>query len=186
MKIVSYDERVAKMQIPGDLNKQIKLAKKYKAEFARKSKIMPTLAKKLELQRAAKEADNVLRKLYMNFYELEDMLRKRLVIQNQAFSTKGQFIRQEKNMCKHGDKTSCEDPPVYSPHSLMGRGGKRGATSSMRNVHAVQAVENGDNVNTSLCGKKPGGRSLGWHQVSSAINCPECLKHPGILCSRIG
>jgi len=80
-------------------------------------------------------------------------------------------------MNKHRDETSGEDQPVYSPHSLMGRGGRRGATSSMRNVHAVQAVENGDNVKTSLCGKKPSGRSLGWHQVSNAINCPGCLKH---------
>jgi len=88
MKIVSYEDRVTKMQIPSDLNKQIKLAKRYKAEFVRKSKEMPTLAEKLKLQRAAKEADDVLRKLHINFHELEDMLRKRLVIQNQAFSTK--------------------------------------------------------------------------------------------------
>jgi len=66
----------------------------------------------------------------------------------------------------------------YTAHSLMGRGGSKGATSKMQIVHAVQPLPprtGGDNFNTSLCGKKPKGRSLGWHEMNGNINCQDCL-----------
>ena len=69
---------------------------------------------------------------------------------------------------------------LYSAHSLMGKGGVMGATAKMQIVHAVQPFpprSGGDNFNTSLCGKKPAGRSLGWHEMSSKeINCSKCLE----------
>lgn len=69
-------------------------------------------------------------------------------------------------------------PCKYTAHSLMGRGGKLGATAGMVSVHAVEPlICNGDNFKVSLCGKKPQGRSLGWHaQSHREINCQPCLK----------
>lgn len=73
-KIVSYDDRVAKMEKPGDEEVQILHAKKYVARLRTKAKSAGTLAEKLELQSAVKEAEGVLRKLRLNVFDLEDML----------------------------------------------------------------------------------------------------------------
>ena len=82
-----------------------------------------------------------------------------------------------------GVSASGSNELLYSAHSLMGRGGKSGATAKMIIVHAVQSLQsntNGDNFNTALCGKRPAGRSLGWHDQSFDINCIKCKKLLGI------
>ena len=75
MNIVTYDQRLAKMKVPGDEQKQIELAKNYVKSLRAKKRKAPTLAEKIDIDAAIKEANGVLRKLRLNVFDLEDMLR---------------------------------------------------------------------------------------------------------------
>lgn len=77
MEVVSYDRRVAQMRRPGDEDDQLRLAKAYAQRLRRKCKTAISLAEKMELGKAIKEAEGVLRKLRMNIFDLQDMLEKR-------------------------------------------------------------------------------------------------------------
>ena len=74
MKVVTYEERVAQMHVPGDEEKQLRLAKEYVKRLKRKLKKAPSLDEKLEINAAISEAEQVLRKLRLNIFDLEDML----------------------------------------------------------------------------------------------------------------
>lgn len=75
MKVPTYDQRVAKMHKPGDEEEQIRRAKAYMMRLRRRKKTASTLAEKIEIEKAEKSAESVLRQLRLNVFELEDMLR---------------------------------------------------------------------------------------------------------------
>lgn len=79
IKIVTYEDRVKKMNVLGDEVLQIQRAKQYiRLLKARKNKAA-TLAEKIDLMDAIKRAESVLRKLRTSVFDLEDMLRSRSV-----------------------------------------------------------------------------------------------------------
>ena len=74
MNIVSYEDRVAKMMIVGDEDKQLRLAKSYVKRIRSLAKKAGTLEEKIKLQAAQKKAELVVNKLRQNIFDLEDML----------------------------------------------------------------------------------------------------------------
>ena len=72
MEIVSYEARVAKMQKPGDVDRQLRLAKIYVKSLRLKFKKAPSLDEKLVLGKAVKDAESVLRQLRLTFFDLQD------------------------------------------------------------------------------------------------------------------
>lgn len=77
MRVVSYEQRVARMSAPGDEDRQLRLAKAYVMRLRRRFRATCSLAGKRELADAIKEAESVLRRLRMNIFELQDMLESR-------------------------------------------------------------------------------------------------------------
>ena len=76
--VISYEDRVAKMEKPGDEDEQLRLAKEYMKRMRRKAKAAGTLDAKLRLYEAQKEAEAVVRQLRLHIFELEDMLRAKM------------------------------------------------------------------------------------------------------------
>lgn len=74
MKIVTYDDRISKMKKPSDVQKQLRLAKQYVMRLRSKSKNAKSLQMKIELQKAIKDAEAVLRRLRKNIFTLEDLI----------------------------------------------------------------------------------------------------------------
>lgn len=74
IKVISYEERVAQMKQPKDVDKQIKLARYYVQRLCKRAKAANLLADKIELQKAVTEAESVLRNLISSVFDLEDML----------------------------------------------------------------------------------------------------------------
>ena len=74
MEIVSYEARVAKMQKPGDVDRQLRLANIYVKSLRLKFKKAPSLDEKLVLGKAVKDAESVLRQLRLTFFDLQDRL----------------------------------------------------------------------------------------------------------------
>lgn len=74
MNIVTYEQRVSRMKVPGDEDIQLYRAKAYVKRLKRESRSAPSLADKLEYQEAIKEAEGVLRKLRVNIFALNDEL----------------------------------------------------------------------------------------------------------------
>ena len=71
---------------------------------------------------------------------------------------------------------------LYSPHFLPGRG-RRGGSQRVGVIHAVKPLPEetcGDNFNMAVCGKVPGGMSLGWSDIVANITCQNCRKALGI------
>ena len=74
MNIVTYEERIAKMNKPGDEDKQLRLAKQYVRRLRVKLKKTNSLVKKVEINKAVTGSECVLRKLRLNIFDIEDML----------------------------------------------------------------------------------------------------------------
>lgn len=75
--MITYEQRVAKMQKPGDEDTQLRLAKQYAKKAHNRAKSGKTLAEKIELKQIALQADSVTQKLRQNIFDLEDMLYKK-------------------------------------------------------------------------------------------------------------
>jgi len=60
----------------------------------------------------------------------------------------------------------------YSAHHLPGRGRRNGG-ARVGVIHLAPPVH-GDNFRPALCGKKPGGLSLGWKPICRAVTCKKC------------
>ena len=72
VKVMTYDERVAKMTKFADCEYQLTLAKKTVRRLVSQAKKETTLADKLRYDDARKRAEQVLRKLRQNIFDLED------------------------------------------------------------------------------------------------------------------
>jgi hypothetical protein len=75
--MITYEQRVAKMNKPGDEDTQLRLAKQYARKLHDKAKAGNTLEEKIALKKIAKRADAVMHKLRQNIFDLEDMLYKK-------------------------------------------------------------------------------------------------------------
>ena len=65
--------------------------------------------------------------------------------------------------------------PLHTAHYLPGVGPRAGHQRKTGRNHAVEECR-GDNFSTSLCGKTPQGRSLGWlEDREKPIDCAVCL-----------
>lgn len=84
MSVVSYEHRVAQMQIPGDEDRQILLAKRYVRRLKQKARLAVSLNDRLLLKEDVKEAEKVLRKLRLNIFDLGDMLVIRVAMKREA------------------------------------------------------------------------------------------------------
>jgi exonuclease VII small subunit len=72
VKVMTYEERVAKMKKFADCEYQLTLAKKTVRRLVSQAKKETTLADKLRYDDARKRAEQVLRKLRQNIFDLED------------------------------------------------------------------------------------------------------------------
>jgi hypothetical protein len=72
--MITYEQRVAKMNKPGDEDEQLRLAKQYAKRLHNNVKSGKTLEEKTLLQTTAKEADGVISKIRQNIFDLEEML----------------------------------------------------------------------------------------------------------------
>lgn len=72
VKVMTYEERVAKMKKFADCEYQLTLAKKNVSRLVSQAKKETTLADKLRYDDARKRAEQVLRKLRQNIFDLED------------------------------------------------------------------------------------------------------------------
>jgi hypothetical protein len=72
--MITYEQRVANMNKPGDEDEQLRLAKQYAKRLHNNAKAGKTLEEKIQLQTTAKEGDAVTRKIRQNIFDLENML----------------------------------------------------------------------------------------------------------------
>lgn len=72
--MISYAKRVARMKVPGDEDKELKRAINYAKKLKVKSRKAGNLSNKIEIDREVKEAENVVMKLRLNMFELNEML----------------------------------------------------------------------------------------------------------------
>lgn len=86
--MLTYEQRLASIETVDDLDKQLRLAKQTALRLRNKAKKAEFLADKIELQRQAKEAESVLRRLRSNYFDIESKLQPRplTVAFNGAFS----------------------------------------------------------------------------------------------------
>ena len=77
-KVITYEQRVRKMQKPGDEEIQLRRAKNYVRRLRNRMRNADSLEEKLLLSKAVKEAESVLRRLRQNIFDLEDMLNERV------------------------------------------------------------------------------------------------------------
>lgn len=75
-KIVTYEQRVARMKKPGDEDQELQRAKKYVRKLALRMKKATDNNDSMALRYLHKEAELVLRKLRQNIFDLEEMLQK--------------------------------------------------------------------------------------------------------------
>lgn len=75
MAVVTFETRVSKMTTVEDIGKQIDLAKVYANAILLKRRKAETLAETIALDKKHKEALEVVRKLRLNYFELEDRLK---------------------------------------------------------------------------------------------------------------
>lgn len=73
MKVPQYEQRVARIQKPGDAQKELERAKRYMMRMRAEARKASSLKRKLEILDAEKEAATVLRKMRQMIYELEDL-----------------------------------------------------------------------------------------------------------------
>jgi hypothetical protein len=73
-RIVTYEQRVARMKKPGDEDQEIQRAKKYVRRLAVRMKKATDDNDRMALSYLHKEAELVLRKLRQNIFDLEEML----------------------------------------------------------------------------------------------------------------
>ena len=74
MAVPTYEQRVARMKCPEDVDRELKRAKAYMMRLRGKFKKAASLDAKIQLEKDIKLAESVLRQLRLNVYELEDQL----------------------------------------------------------------------------------------------------------------
>ncbi|WP_293648512.1 hypothetical protein [Thiolapillus sp.] len=74
MAVPTYEQRVARMKRPEDVDRELKRAKAYMMRLRGKMKKAASLDEKIQLEKDIKLAESVLRQLRLNIYELEDQL----------------------------------------------------------------------------------------------------------------
>ncbi|WP_419607012.1 hypothetical protein [Thiolapillus sp.] len=74
MAVPTYEQRVARMKRPEDVDRELKRAKAYMMRLRGKMKKAASLDEKIQLEKDIKLAESVLRLLRLNIYELEDQL----------------------------------------------------------------------------------------------------------------
>ena len=62
---------------------------------------------------------------------------------------------------------------LFFPHFLA-NAAKGNANTIVGVIHYVRSF-NGDNMSQSLCGVKPGIKSMGWHTTGRPVTCQTCL-----------
>lgn len=72
-QVPSYEQRVARIQSPGDEQKELKRAKEYMMRVRRELQNATSLDRKKTLMSAVKEAESVLRRMRVNIFKLEDL-----------------------------------------------------------------------------------------------------------------
>lgn len=72
-QVPSYKQRVARIQSPGDEQKELERAKAYMMRLRRELKNAKSLDRKKILMPAVKEAESVLRRMRANIFKLEDL-----------------------------------------------------------------------------------------------------------------
>lgn len=73
MSILSYADRVAAINKPGDEERQLELAKRRVLALRYQKRTAPSLEKKLRADRCLRHAEQVLRQLRVNIFVLEDL-----------------------------------------------------------------------------------------------------------------
>ena len=73
MRVPTYEDRVARIQSPGDEQKELQRAKSYMMRLRREVKKAISFEEKESLLLALKEAESVLRKMRSRIFELEDL-----------------------------------------------------------------------------------------------------------------
>ncbi|WP_294042398.1 hypothetical protein [Thiolapillus sp.] len=74
MAVPTYEQRVARMKRPEDVDRELKRTKAYMMRLRGKMKKAASLDEKIQLEKDIKLAESVLRLLRLNIYELEDQL----------------------------------------------------------------------------------------------------------------
>ncbi|WP_419604657.1 hypothetical protein [Thiolapillus sp.] len=74
MAVPTYEQRVARMKRPEDVDRELKRAKAYMMRLRGKMKKAASFDEKIQLEKDIKLAESVLRQLRLNIYELEDQL----------------------------------------------------------------------------------------------------------------
>lgn len=72
MGVLTYDQRVAKIHTVDDLDNQLHCAEIQMTRLRNQAKKAGTLAEKLKINAEAKEAESVLRKLRLSYFDIED------------------------------------------------------------------------------------------------------------------
>lgn len=76
MSIITYEDRIAKIKVVEDIDKQISLATAYAKRLRTKAKkCTGTLADKLAMNELYKQAKIVSHELKLNYFKIEDGLR---------------------------------------------------------------------------------------------------------------
>ena len=74
MAVPTYEQRVARMKRPEDVDRELKRAKSYMMRLRGKFKKAASLEEKIQLEKDIKLAESVLRQLRCHVFELEDQL----------------------------------------------------------------------------------------------------------------
>ena len=75
MQIVTHEQCVARMKQPGDEDRELRLDKQYVRRLKNRYCKMSSLDEKIRLEQSIRDAEEVLRKLRLNIFKLEDRLR---------------------------------------------------------------------------------------------------------------